>query len=174
VRDFVDAAGIIKSRGVQARFLVAGNVDPDNPASVDAAEVERWSTGDLVEYVGHRTDIPRLFGSAHIVVLPSYREGMPKVLLEAAACGRAVVTTDVPGCRDAIDAGKTGLLVPAKEPYALANAIQSLVEDAELRNRMGIEGRRLAERCFDINSVVDEHLRIYGRTLARSVGRAHQ
>ncbi|HFH4259206.1 TPA: glycosyltransferase, partial [Pseudomonas aeruginosa] len=98
---------------------------------------------------------------SHIVVLPSYREGLPKVLVEAAACGRVVVTTDVPGCRDAIEADRTGLLVPVRDAVALADAIQRLVESPELRKKMGAAGRTLAERDFAIESIVQQHLDIY-------------
>ena len=101
-------------------------------------------------------------------MLPSYREGLPKVLLEAAACGRAVVTTDVPGCRDAVEAGRTALLVPAMEVTPLAGAIRRLVEDPDLRARMGAEGRRLAEAEFSIERVVAAHLAIYSRVLERA------
>jgi len=99
-------------------------------------------------------------------VLPSYREGLPKSLIEAAACGRAVVTTDVPGCRDAIEAGRTGLLVPPRDAAALASAVQRLADDAALRKQFGEEGRRLAERAFDIRQVVQRHLDLYGTLIA--------
>ena len=112
---------------------------------------------------GYRTDIPELFVQSNIIVLPSYREGLPKVLIEAAACGRAVVTTDVPGCRDAIEPDKTGLLIPVQDAQALANAIQLLIENPDLRKSMGKAGRELAGREFAIERVVDAHLDIYKR-----------
>jgi glycosyltransferase involved in cell wall biosynthesis len=102
-----------------------------------------------------------LFGQAQVVVLPSYREGLPKVLLEAAASGCAVVTTDVPGCRDAITPGETGLLVPPRDAKALADAIQRLVENPELCRRFGSAGRVLAEEHFSIETVVASHLAVY-------------
>lgn len=109
VREFVEAARILKPRSCPARFVLVGTVDLANPASLAQPEVDSWVKEGVVDWWGHRSDMPKVLSSAHIVVLPSYREGMPKVLLEAAACGRAVITTDVPGCRDAIDPGVTGL-----------------------------------------------------------------
>jgi len=105
--------------------------------------------------------MPEVYRQSHIVVLPSYREGFPKVLIEAAACGRAVITTDVPGCRDAIRAGETGRLVPIRDSAALAGAMRGLIEDKQTRIRMGIAGRALAERAFSVEQVTRRHLDIY-------------
>ena len=115
----------------------------------------------MIELLGYRKDIPELFSVSNIVVLPSYREGFPRVLVEAAAAGRAVVTTDVPGCRDAIESDITGLLVPVRDANTLADAIQRLIEDVELRQRMGSAGRRLAEKEFSIEKIVSAHMDIY-------------
>ena len=119
-----------------------------------------------MENWGYRTDMPEVIASANLVVLPSYREGMPKVLLEAAAAGRAVVTTDVPGCRDAIEPGVSGLLVPVRDAESLAQAIEQLLANTEQRKAMGLAGRKLAETEFDVRAVVDKHLTIYQRLLA--------
>ena len=113
--------------------------------------------------MGERTDIAGLYQNAHIAVLPSYREGLPRSLVEAAASGRAVVTTDVPGCRDAIEPGVSGLLVPARDARALADAVLALATDAPRRQAMGKAGRRLAEEAFDIDKVVAAHLDIYAQ-----------
>ncbi|OOC08868.1 glycosyltransferase, partial [Thioalkalivibrio halophilus] len=161
--EFIEAARLVVARGVQARFLVVGDPDPGNPSSVSAEDVDRWRAEGVAEFLGFRRDIARIFRESHVVVLPSYREGLPKVLIEAAACGRAVVTTDVPGCRDAIEDGETGVLVPVRDAQALADALQALVEDPERRQAMGRAGRALAEREFAIGKVVDAHLEIYGR-----------
>ncbi len=161
VHEFVAAAQLLKERGVAARFWLVGNPDAGNPASINEAELSAWRSAEIVDLLRHRHDIARVFAQSNIVVLPSYREGLPKVLLEAAACGRAVVTTDVPGCRDAIDPGVTGLLVPPRDSVALADAIQRLLLDAELRERMGQAGRKLAEREFSIEKVVAAHLAVY-------------
>ena len=161
VYEFVAAAQQLRKQGVPARFCLAGDLDPDNPSCCSATDVQRWREGGVVEVLGYCADIPTLFANSHIVVLPSYREGMPKVLLEAAACGRAVITTDVAGCRDAIEPGVTGLLVAERNASALADAMQSLILDAATRQAMGQAGRRKAEREFDIAQVVSRHLQLY-------------
>lgn len=161
VREFVEAARVLKERGVVARFWLAGSPDPENLTSITEMELLDWSKVGFVETLGYRTDIPDIFANSNIVVLPSYREGLPKALVEAAACGRAVVTTDVPGCRDAIEPGATGLLVPVRDASGLADAIQFLIENPDRRKQMGVSGRALAEREFAIEKVVDAHLVIY-------------
>jgi len=109
-----------------------------------------------------------VLSQASIVVLPSYREGLPKVLIEAAACARPIITTDVPGCRDAIDPGVTGLLVPAQDSNALKDAIQHLLDNPELCKAMGRAGRALAERKFDVKQVVQTHLDIYAELISEN------
>lgn len=162
VYEFVEAARILQSRGVNARFQLIGDPDPGNPESITAESIQAWREEGIVECPGFRTDIPDLFSQAHIITLASYYgEGLPKVLIEAAACGRAVITTDMPGCRDAIEPDVTGLLVPVRDAKALADAIQRLIEDADLRRCMGREGRLLAEKEFSIEKVVQAHLNIY-------------
>lgn len=164
VREFVAAARKTRERlaaTTPVRFVLVGSIDPGNPASLAQHEVARWVEEGIVECWGHRTDMPEVLSSAHIVVLPSYREGLPKVLMEAAATGRAVVTTDVPGCRDAIDPGVTGLLVPAQDATALASAIERLLLDPVRCRAMGQAGRALAESAFDQRQVVARHMAIY-------------
>ncbi|SEA11207.1 Glycosyltransferase involved in cell wall bisynthesis [Desulfuromusa kysingii] len=162
VLEFVAAARLLTQRNVAVRFWLAGDPDPGNPATVTLGELSAWENEGCVEILGYREDIPNLFAQANIVVLPSYYgEGLPKTLVEAAACGRAVVTTDHPGCRDAIEPGKSGLLVPVKDSIALADAIQRLIDDRELCHSMGRAGRVLAEREFAIEKIVDAHLKIY-------------
>jgi glycosyltransferase involved in cell wall biosynthesis len=171
VREFVAAARVLKARGARVRFQLLGDADAGNPTTIGVDELSAWRTTGDVELMGHRTDIAGVFARAHVVALPSYREGLPKVLIEAAACGRAVVTTDVPGCRDAIEPNVTGLLVPPRDAVALAGAIERLVLDAELRERMGRAGRQLAERKFGIERVVSAHLEVY-RELMEASARA--
>jgi glycosyltransferase involved in cell wall biosynthesis len=161
VREFVEAARLLRARGLDVRFVIAGDLDPDNPAGMGAKEVDGWREEGAVEVAGHVRDIRPLFAQAHAVVLPSYREGMPLSLLEAAACGRAVVATDVPGCRDAIEPGVSGLLVPVRDGPALAEAIARLAADRPLCAEMGRQGRLLAERAFSVEEVVARHLEIY-------------
>ncbi|MCG2600223.1 MAG: glycosyltransferase, partial [Achromobacter sp.] len=161
VWEFVEAARLLRARGVPVTMRLVGGVDAGNPTSATPAEVEAWQREGCVEALGERSDVPQLYAASHIAVLPSYREGLPKSLIEAAACGRAVVTTDVPGCRDAIDPDKTGLLVPVRDPQALADAIARLAGDATLRQAMGTAGRALAEREFNIERVARIHVELY-------------
>jgi glycosyltransferase involved in cell wall biosynthesis len=167
LREFVSAAHLLRSQGVDARFVVAGDLDPGNPASIEPGELDHWQAAGVVEFTGHCEDVASLFAASHIVVLPSYREGMPKVLLEAAASGRPVIATDVPGCRDAMLRDVSGLLVPVRTVEQLAAAIKSLVCDPQLRATMGGAGRRLAEEEFDVRRIVETHLAIYGELMER-------
>ena len=166
VYQFIDASRLLKQRGVEARFKLVGEPDPGNPNTVRSEELKLWETEGVVELLGFREDINNVFAMSNIVVLPSfYGEGLPKVLIEAAACGRAIVTTDNPGCLEAVEVDKSGFIVPIKDSEALANAIERLVNDDELRRSFGDAGRRLAEREFDVNSVVNKHLDIYNGLL---------
>lgn len=166
VREFVEAARLTAGRAKGMRWMLAGSLDAGNPASVPPQELQAWIDEGVVDYVGEQGDVAGLYARSHVAVLPSYREGLPKSLIEAAACGRAVVTTDVPGCRDAIEPQVTGLLVPPRDAAALASAVQRLADDAHLRKRLGEEGRRLAEQAFDIRQVVRRHLEIYDALIA--------
>lgn len=161
IYEYVEAVKLLHDRGVKAVFKLIGDPDPGNPTSITTDDIETWRQSGMVELLGFRKDIATIFANSHVVVLPSYREGLPKVLVEAAACGRAVITTDVPGCRDAINPGVTGLLVPVRDVVALADAMQKLIEDNELRKKMGDAGRALAEREFAIDKIVQQHLAIY-------------
>jgi len=167
VYEYVDAARIAAGDPSGLRWVLAGSPDPGNPASITEQEVGQWAREGVIDYVGEQSDVAALYRRAHIAVLPSYREGLPKSLIEAAACARAVVTTDVPGCRDAIEPDVTGLLVPVRDARALAQAVQRLAGDDALRRRMGAAGRVLAEREFDVRKVVEAHLAIYRSLLDR-------
>ena len=161
VQEFVQAARLLRERGVPVTMQLVGGLDAGNPASATQSDVDAWQQDGCVQALGERSDVAALYAAAHIAVLPSYREGLPKSLIEAAACGRAVVTTDVPGCRDAIEPNVTGLLVPVRDAAALADAIARLAKDAALRQAMGAAGRALAEREFDINQVARIHVALY-------------
>lgn len=161
VMEFINAIRLLKLSNLEARFWLVGSPDPDNISSITQREVSVWQNEGLIESFGYREDIADIFAKSNIVVLPSYREGLPKVLIEAAACGRAIITTDVPGCRDAISPGESGLLVPLRDAPALANAIKSLIDDPIRRSNMGKAGRDLAEREFRIETVIGQHLTIY-------------
>ncbi|ABM19689.1 glycosyltransferase family 4 protein [Marinobacter nauticus] len=167
VVEFVGAARILRDRGVDVDMRLIGSPDLDNPASVTELELERWKSESVVTLMGYRKDIAHQYASSNIVCLPSYYgEGLPKSLVEAAACGRAVVTTDHPGCRDAILPDETGVLIPIKDSVALANAIQRLIENPDLRRKMGKAGRELAEEAFSIDQIVEQHLKIYDEVMA--------
>ncbi|MEJ2034030.1 MAG: glycosyltransferase family 4 protein [Deltaproteobacteria bacterium] len=169
VCEFVEAARLLAKQQVRARFWLAGDPDPGNPHSISQSQIDAWRREGSVELLGFRKDIEKLFAASQVIVLPSYYgEGLPKVLIEAAACGRAVVTTDHPGCRDAIEPGHTGMLVPAGDAVALAAAILHLLEDNKLRQSMGNAGRQLAEREFAIEKIVTAHLAVY-QDLARFI-----
>lgn len=159
--EYIEAIKLLNSRGLDASYQVVGDIDPGNPTSADEQDIEIWRGIPNLSILGYQKDMAAVFRNSNLVVLPSYREGLPKVLIEAAACGRAVITTDVPGCRDAIEVNKTGLLVPVKNAAELANAIEQLVTDTALRIKMGAAGRQLAEDAFSIERVIERHLSIY-------------
>lgn len=169
VVEFVEACKILQQRGVKARYWLIGSPDQGNSNTVSQAELDTWQADGLIECLGYRTDIAELFAQANIVALPSYREGLPRVLVEAAACARAVVTTDVPGCRDAIIPDVTGLLVSVRDSQALADALQRLIEQSELRAAMGQAGRQLAEEVFAIEKIVEHHNSVYQKLLANEL-----
>lgn len=170
VVEFVEAARRLRSEGADARFLLAGDSDPTNPTSIEAEQLRAWGREDGLEWLGRvpHDRMPGLMRSADVVCLPSYREGAAKVLLEAAASGRAIVTTDAPGCREAVEPGESGLLVPPRHPDALAQALGRLISDPDLRRRMGRRGRELAVEQFSVSRVVDKTVDVY-RDLAGEV-----
>lgn len=162
VKEFVEAASFFKNKGGELEFVLAGEPDPEKASSVSSAEIEKWVEQGLIRYVGFCDNINKLFGDAHIVVLPSfYGEGLPKILIEAAACGRPVITTDVPGCKDAVIHRYTGLLIPALDVDALCEALCYLSSNPEVRVQMGLRAREFAEQKFDIASVLNVHRVIY-------------
>ncbi len=166
VWEFVEAARLLRERLVQCRLCLVGAIDPDNPASLSDTDLDRIELEGAVELWGQRADMPNVLAQAHIVALPSYYgEGLPKVLMEAAACGRAVVTTDMPGCRDAVLPEQSGVLVPARNAGALADALERLLADPARCLEMGLVGRAFAEREFDLAGVVARHLGIYKELL---------
>lgn len=166
VGEFVAMAGRLKAAGSDARFVLVGAPDPENPAAVPMEQLIEWQQKNLVEWWGSRDDMPAVYAQSHIVCLPSYREGLPKVLLEAAACGRAIVTTDTTGCRDAVTHGETGLLVPIKDVAALADAVERLIREPETRRRMGALGRHRVMEHFSDAKVVAATLKLYRTSAA--------
>ena len=170
VCEFLEAAEKISKLGLNVEFLLAGDdLGAGNPASFTPAELEKIKSSPFIQYIGHVDDIATLFVSVHIVALPSYHEGLPKVLQEAAACGRAVVTTDVPGCIHAVEPGVSAIVVPTKDSESLKEAILLLLEDEKLRKSMGIQGRALAEKAFSVQHIVQKHEDIYRELMVENL-----
>ena len=168
IREVVLAARELKRRGTKVRVLLVGRPDPANPSSIGEDTLRQWHREGCVEWLGHQNDIAAVWSKAHIAVLPSYREGLPKSLLEAAACGRPIVTTDVPGCTDIVVDGVNGFLVPTESWVELADAIEVLAGSRELRERMGAAGRARVEARFNEDVVVRQTLDLYRRASERT------
>jgi glycosyltransferase involved in cell wall biosynthesis len=164
IGELVEAARILRERGVAVKVRLVGMPDTTSRVSIPERQLAHWNAEGVVEWLGYRDDIPELWRTSNLAVLPSYyREGVPRSLLEAAACGRAIVTTDMPGCREIVQHGINGLLVPPRDAQAIADAIQQLVEDAALRQRMGAAGRALVEKGFSEEYTVEQTLAVYRR-----------
>ena len=162
VGEFVEAARRLTEAGVSARFVLVGDPDPANPASVPESTLRGWHGQHGVEWWGRREDMPAVLQAAEIACLPSfYGEGLPKSLLEAAACGLPIVTTDAPGCREVVRDGVNGLLVPVRDAAALAQVLEKLIADPTLRRRMGEQSRMRAEKEFGLQTVIAQTLAVY-------------
>jgi len=161
VGEFVEAARILKGQGIAARFALVGDTDPHYPACVPEKQLNEWQSSGIVEWWGWQEDMPAVYRQADIVCLPSYREGLPRTLVEAAACGRALVATDVPGCRSIVRPGQNGLLAPVRDAKALAGALCTLILDAGLRQKMGCCGREIAVREYSLERVLGDTLLLY-------------
>jgi len=161
VGELVDAARMLKERGVKVVVRLIGEPDPANPRAIPESLLKEWVSQGLVEWLGRRDDIAKLMQESNIVVLPSYREGMPKSLLEGAACERALVATDVPGCRDLVTHGANGLLVPFKDAHALADAIERLVVDSPLRKKLAATARQHVQSRYSNEVIADQISKVY-------------
>ncbi|NNE69526.1 MAG: glycosyltransferase family 4 protein [Rhodothermales bacterium] len=166
VQEFVDAARQLKSEGVIARFALVGDEDPGNLASIDREQLQAWNAEGIIEWWGYRHDMPEVYHESHIVALPSYREGLGKVIAEAGACGRPVVATDVPGCREIIDDGVNGVLVPVRDAKALADALRPLLASRAQRAAMGRKGREIVEQRFGERTVALQTLKVIEHVLS--------
>lgn len=163
IGEFMQAAKQLKG---QARFVIAGYAEPTSPSAVSEAQLQAWQQAGLVELLGNRSDMPEVFAMAHIVCLPStYGEGVPKVLIEAAACARPIVTTDTPGCREIVRHDENGMLIPPGNTAALITALQTLIHDAALRQRLGARGRDIVEHNFSLERVVQATFAVYDTLL---------
>jgi len=161
VGEFVEAARQLRQRNVPARFILVGEADQENPAAISRTELRRWHAEGPVEWWGHRSDIAEVLAGAHVACLPSYREGLPKSLLEAAACGLPLIATDVPGCREIAVHEETALLVPPRNVPALAEAMMRLASDAELRRRLGAAGRERVCEYFSTERITGQTTSLY-------------
>jgi glycosyltransferase involved in cell wall biosynthesis len=165
VGELVEAARVVKRSRPGVRFALVGGADSQNPAQVPPAQLEAWQREGVIEWWGHRKDMPQVLSQAHLVVLPSYREGLPLALAEAAASGRACIATDVPGCREVVRHGETGWLVPPRNAAALAAALDEALSDPAELARRGRLGRDLAERELALDAVVARTLDVYRELL---------
>ncbi len=165
LRTLAQAHALLTRRGMAVRVLIAGDADPANPTSIPPEEIETWRAQPGLEFLGHVADIRQVWAQAHIAVLPSRREGLPKSLLEAAACGRPIVATDVPGCREIARPGVNALLVPRDDAPTLADAIERLASDPDLRARFGSAGRRLVEENFSSERIGRDIVSLYNHLL---------
>ena len=161
IRPLVAAIRLLQDRGTAINLLIAGDMDPANPSSVKASELDDWIRSPGITWAGHVKDISAIWAKSHIGALPSRREGLPKALLEAAACGRPMVATDVPGCREVVIADRTGLLVPLDDSNALADAIGKLAASASLRARYGAAARDLAVEKFSASAIGRQTVQLY-------------
>jgi glycosyltransferase involved in cell wall biosynthesis len=162
VGEFVKAAEILKEKKIEARFVLIGSNDSDNPSSIPEKQLIIWDNEKNIEWWGHKSNMAEIFAQSTIVCLPStYGEGVPKVLIEAAACGKPIVTTDSPGCREIVKDRVNGILVPIKDAYAVASAVLELIEQPNLRKEMGIKGRDLVLNEFSVGEVIRKTLEVY-------------
>jgi len=165
INEFVAAAHLLHDEGVQARFLLVGDPDSMNPTSITLKSLRDWHGIKGLEWLGWCDDIPSLLEKIDVMCLPSYREGLPKSLIEAAASGLPIVTTDTPGCREVVRHGDNGFLVPVGDALKLAKALKQLIQDAELRDRMGSRGVAIAAELFSSDMVIAETLNLYEKLL---------
>lgn len=163
IGELVTAAKILKSysQKLSIKVLLYGMPDPENPASISKETLEKWHAEGYIEWRGFCDNVAKAYQECHIAVLPSYREGLPKSLLEAASCGRPIITTDVPGCREVVKEGENGMLVPVRDAERLADRIRILAQDEVLRIKMGELGRKRIEDYFSNESIHGDILSLY-------------
>lgn len=167
IGELVDASRILHSKGLKFRIVLVGKPDTENPRSIPKDILKGWNGNGVVEWWGYQENMAEVLSKAHIVVLPSYREGVPKSLIEAAACGRPIVATDVPGCREIVHEGQNGFLVPAQDAKSLADALEILIKDSALRKGMGKRGREMVEEGFSEEIVVEKTMKLYRKILGK-------
>lgn len=161
IGELVDATRILKSRGINFKTVLVGTPDIENPNAVPLKILEQWNREKIVEWWGFKNNMPEILGQSHIIVLPSYREGLPKGLIEAASCGKPIVAADVPGCREIVLPGKNGWLVPPQNRGILADKIEELINNPGLRKKMGEYSRQLATQYFTEKIVIEKTMQLY-------------
>ena len=168
VGEFIEASRQLKINYPEVTFVLVGDVDEQNPLSLTKEIIDSWVNEGFIEWWGHKQNMPEVLKLAHIVALPSYREGLPKVLLEAASIGRALVATDVPGCREIVRDGVNGFLVQAKESKCLAEAIEKLILNKELRTQMGLKSREIIETELSSEIINKQFIELYNSAIKLS------
>jgi glycosyltransferase involved in cell wall biosynthesis len=171
IGEAVEAIKILKNRGVPVELLLCGNPDPENPRSISEQTVNKWQEDGLVRWLGHVSDVAALYHSVDIALLPSYREGLPKSLLEAASCGLPIVTSNVPGCRELVIEGENGNLTDLT-PGSIAEALENLVNNPEQRRTMGLKSREMTVKEFSIERICEETLQVYSLSSSGCTSRA--
>ncbi len=161
IYEFATAAKICMQKSADVEFVAVGDIDPTNPASLTEKDVEKLKSEEIVEMLGHQSDMEGFLRSVDIFVLPSYREGFPRAIMEAAATGLPVITTNVTGCRSAVVDGITGIIVPPKDAESLAGAMEELIFSTSLRNQLGQNARIHAEKMFDANILTAAHINVW-------------
>ncbi len=167
VGEFVEAARIVK-RGADAEFILVGGIDLGNPMGIEDDILHDWVEEGVVKWLGYSDNVIDILSQAHIACLPSYREGLPKSLIEAASAGLPIVTTDVPGCREVVHHNINGLLVPPKNSVLLADALLFLIKNSKVREAMGRESRKYAVKRFDLEIVIQSTLTLYRKILMKN------
>jgi len=160
IGEAVAAVKILKGRGVPVELLLCGNPDPENPRSISEQTANKWQEDGLVRWLGHVHDVAALYQTVDIALLPSYREGLPKSLLEAASCGLPIVTSNVPGCREVVIEGENGFLTELT-PESIAEALQKLVDNPDQRRTMGLKSREMVLKEFSVERICEETLGVY-------------
>ncbi len=168
VGDLVEAVKILRQRKLNFTTIIAGTPDKGNPNAVPEKVLEQWNNDGTVEWIGYQSDMPSVIANSHIVCLPTfYREGLPKILIESASCGRPIVTTDIPGCNDLVRHQVNGLLCPTKSPESLADAMQILIESKKLRSSYGLKSRKLVQEHFSIENIIEQTFSVYNELLSQ-------
>ena len=163
IHELVEATRIAKLTHANFDVILCGDTDPENPAAIPPEKLKEWSRQGLITWKGHIKDVANIYKNAHVAVLPSYREGLPKSLLEAASCGLPIITTDAPGCREIVRENRNGFLVPIKDPRKLAEAMGKMIKSAERRKKFGLASRDMVEKYFSDEIIISKTMRLYGK-----------